>query len=646
MTTRISFGLLLLLSCVSMVTCQNAGTDLTRAPGSSGESVVRATVLLIRESCVFQNDYLFLRRLAYVSSSNGLNPNTYRAGYHGGIWQISQEDYQNTLSVPNIDYDRIKVALNVDWKLTSWSDLRKPLYSGIAAMLTLERLSPIPRDLQRQAEFYQTKLSGQASVFLAQLAGYDSACATDELDMAFVLDASGSISSSEYKKSKNFTAEVIGYFNVGYDSVRVALTSYSSSVSEQIQFLEYNTTESLQKAVLAAYKNSGGTNTNRALDNLRTSIFKKNNSRKEAAKIAIVQTDGNSGSRSATIAAADLLKDEGVTVFAIGVGNGIDRVELEGIATEPNCTHVRMIADFSELNSIASDIKEAACKAEFIPIPNSTTTYKCSGEKTLKIELSLETSIVMHPALGNVNIFGSFKITQPNSAFADFSSVATDGKPTVIYLENGNETLYLSVVAEVSNGDECDSTFLVKVLETNALRKTAASNLCIKNSQQQACSDLDYVKSGDFEQVNASNTARQVCQDNSMGYFPHPDTITKYVYCVSSTEAYEVNCPDGFAYLDSQQDCIAPVSTDSDKVCQVCTQENLELGLKKFPLVSNNQQFVNCSRVDTCVVLGCGDDTRYLPNEQRCSDPPINTGNIVRGSFAAMWIIYFVQNII
>ena len=37
----------------------------------------------------FSEDKLFLRRLAYVESSDGSNPDTFRSGYHGGIWQVT-----------------------------------------------------------------------------------------------------------------------------------------------------------------------------------------------------------------------------------------------------------------------------------------------------------------------------------------------------------------------------------------------------------------------------------------------------------------------------------------------------------------------------------------------------------------------------
>ena len=57
--------------------------------GTSGSEVVEAVVDRITSSCIFPDDKEYLRRLAYVESTDGTQPDTYRSGYHGGIWQVS-----------------------------------------------------------------------------------------------------------------------------------------------------------------------------------------------------------------------------------------------------------------------------------------------------------------------------------------------------------------------------------------------------------------------------------------------------------------------------------------------------------------------------------------------------------------------------
>lgn len=55
-------------------------------------------------------------------------------------------------------WDQIKRKLNIDWTKTSWVDLEKPLYSGLASRLYLAWKLPgsIPADLQTQAQYWKT----------------------------------------------------------------------------------------------------------------------------------------------------------------------------------------------------------------------------------------------------------------------------------------------------------------------------------------------------------------------------------------------------------------------------------------------------------------------------------------------------------
>lgn len=62
--------------------------DDTLRPGANGRDVVDAVTARLEASCVFPDDKLFFRRLANVESADGADPNTYRDGYYGGIWQV------------------------------------------------------------------------------------------------------------------------------------------------------------------------------------------------------------------------------------------------------------------------------------------------------------------------------------------------------------------------------------------------------------------------------------------------------------------------------------------------------------------------------------------------------------------------------
>ena len=64
------------------------GHDATIESETFGKDVVETTINKILHSGIFEDDMVFLRRLACVESSYGTEAETYRSGYHGGIWQV------------------------------------------------------------------------------------------------------------------------------------------------------------------------------------------------------------------------------------------------------------------------------------------------------------------------------------------------------------------------------------------------------------------------------------------------------------------------------------------------------------------------------------------------------------------------------
>lgn len=134
------------------------GVDQTLQREATGADVVRAVVNRIQD--VFGSDTQFLRRLAFVESRDGTDADTYRSGYHGGIWQVDESvfrDTQDTASHPELitSYEQIMNKFQVDWPSVQWTDLRKPLYSGLAARLFLLSInSSIPCDVRGQAAYW------------------------------------------------------------------------------------------------------------------------------------------------------------------------------------------------------------------------------------------------------------------------------------------------------------------------------------------------------------------------------------------------------------------------------------------------------------------------------------------------------------
>lgn len=82
-------------------------------------------------------------------------------------------------------------------------------------------------------------------------------------------------------------------------------------------------------------------------------------------QLAVVITDGKqtkTGKFTALSVASRGIKSKGVIVYAVGVGTGVDRTELEEIASDSQ--HVFISSSFSELHAISLGLTRRLCEGE------------------------------------------------------------------------------------------------------------------------------------------------------------------------------------------------------------------------------------------------------------------------------------------
>ncbi|KAL3859113.1 hypothetical protein ACJMK2_009345 [Sinanodonta woodiana] len=190
-------------------------------------------------------------------------------------------------------------------------------------------------------------------------------------DIVFVLDSSGSIGSTNYQKMLEFVKNVVQKFDIGDDKIRVGTEIFSDRTYIQFQLNKYFDKAALENAITNIPYKRGTTNTGQALKDLYSSMFTAaNGDRPGIPNIAIVVTDGQSTNHLATVNEAQSARNHGITVFAVGVGDGIDKNELGDIATDPDSTHVLTVQDFSKLVQIQATVASATCSG----IPPSAAT--------------------------------------------------------------------------------------------------------------------------------------------------------------------------------------------------------------------------------------------------------------------------------
>ncbi|XP_052793679.1 collagen alpha-6(VI) chain-like [Mya arenaria] len=205
-------------------------------------------------------------------------------------------------------------------------------------------------------------------------------CTGKAADVMFLVDASSSISSPNFRRMLEFTDTVMAFFDTRSSGTRIGLTSYSDDVNVVIPLNNAYSSQNMEARIAATPQLTGGTNTGRALQFVR-GIF-KTHSRLYVDRVVIVLTDGQSADPELTKQESRALKDMGVRMVVIGIGDQVDTVELLTMAGEDNIQSVLTLDNFHALPDISSTIAVKVCGHVDTKLPkyiNDQEKSRCGG---------------------------------------------------------------------------------------------------------------------------------------------------------------------------------------------------------------------------------------------------------------------------
>nr|XP_006120973.1 collagen alpha-6(VI) chain-like [Pelodiscus sinensis]XP_025039335.1 collagen alpha-6(VI) chain-like [Pelodiscus sinensis]XP_025039336.1 collagen alpha-6(VI) chain-like [Pelodiscus sinensis]XP_025039337.1 collagen alpha-6(VI) chain-like [Pelodiscus sinensis] len=180
---------------------------------------------------------------------------------------------------------------------------------------------------------------------------------TEEADIYFLIDGSGSIYPNDFQDMKVFMNEMISMFQVSANGVRFGVVQYASTPQTEFTIGQYNSVKQLKEAIRVIQQTGGGTNTGDALRYMK-SLFAKA-AKDRVPQLLIVITDGES--QDEVITPAEELRQEGITIFAIGIKNAV-RKELKDIAGAEE--RMFFVNDYDSLKLIKHDIVRDICSPE------------------------------------------------------------------------------------------------------------------------------------------------------------------------------------------------------------------------------------------------------------------------------------------
>ncbi|CAH2308234.1 integrin alpha-M-like [Pelobates cultripes] len=186
-------------------------------------------------------------------------------------------------------------------------------------------------------------------------------CNVFSLDIALLIDGSGSIHPSDFTLMLNFVSSVMDAFKES--DTQFALMQYSNRFQKHFDFNTFSATRNRRSLTGNIKQLAGQTYTSSAIEKVLNELFiPESGSRDGAKKILIVITDGETvGENPRYPEVIGKAERMGIRRFVIGVGDAFKKAaayqELVAIASDKTDDHIMRVNDFSALINLKKDLE-------------------------------------------------------------------------------------------------------------------------------------------------------------------------------------------------------------------------------------------------------------------------------------------------
>ncbi|XP_025113618.1 uncharacterized protein LOC112575805 isoform X2 [Pomacea canaliculata] len=569
--------------------------------GASGSDVVDAVVDLIDHSCIFPDDYLFLRRLAYLETEDGKAPNTYMMNtYYNGIWRTNKDMFMETQqqSSPALleAHRKIEAAFGINWQSVRWEDLQKPLYSALAAKLYITyRGLQIPSSPNDQISFW---LSNFPSGGLSTI-GWENTCSgTEQADVVFVIDSA--TSSENFRYMQDYLQRVVYGLPVDNGNVRVALYQIGGSSIPHRDFslgtnlIKSSIMDTISWTSQIYSLTSSAPDIGSQLQPVLGEAFASSAQRPNAAKILVLVTDKHQSNLISMQTARDMATAEGVSVFTVGVGDEALMTSLAHVATQPECDHQIRVDQFVSLSSIAQQTQFKICREPMIALGG----VRCRLDQCRNIAFPMTSPQMTVRAATNCSsgiIYVSTRSPRPTGSFWDAEDLVVDATSNAAHASvSGSSPYVYATFTEVILG----ASSCYAVIE--------AYDGLTTPSHPQTIPTIYYPDPNPCQALGRTEDR-----------FAYPFNTRMFIQCDLQDRMYLTICPPEVPTFDPNcKFCVGPSVPSLAR----CTQGTNDLcGLSSNPCTKynllNNNYFFACPR-DSSEYLQC--DPWGNPHVQSC----------------------------
>lgn len=192
-------------------------------------------------------------------------------------------------------------------------------------------------------------------------------------DIVFLFDQSGSITDRNPRNGswdnwvliKQFAGRLVMNFNISYSGTHIGAVTFGNIAVKRFGLTTYLDANSVVNAINSIPPGQGETNLYAGLYTACTDVFSPaNGARSQVSKILIVITDGFANlNTDQTIPQAQSCRNQGITIFTIGMTDLVDMNQLRSVSSPPQIQGENWWAtpDYTTLNNVLQSVQNNTC---------------------------------------------------------------------------------------------------------------------------------------------------------------------------------------------------------------------------------------------------------------------------------------------
>ena len=172
------------------------------------------------------------------------------------------------------------------------------------------------------------------------------------LDLVFALDGSESLAKKGFEKIKDLVKAMIDGYNISETETHVGVVEFSDKTKVVLPLNRLFDAGLVKSEVQRIVPSGGkGTVTDEALRKSSEEVFAvKSGGRPGASKVLIIVTDGKSTGKEPPKRAVKPLKEKGVRIYVVNIGEDTDKDELKDIV--PTIKNIHPVKTPNEVPSV------------------------------------------------------------------------------------------------------------------------------------------------------------------------------------------------------------------------------------------------------------------------------------------------------